>query len=172
MQHSHVAGAFAALVVAGCASVGQQSSMSPEQLTECLQPNRRVVVEVNGRALKPPPKPPAAAPAKPSYANVEEKAYVQGNSAFDPGSATLKAEGQKELDELVAMLGKRKVEVGAVIISGHTDSVEARSANKALSEQRARAVSDYLVKKGIDQKVIFWEGREARDPVPVTKFCT
>ncbi|HSQ02453.1 MAG TPA: OmpA family protein, partial [Burkholderiales bacterium] len=142
---------------------------------ECLQPNRRVVVEVGGRMLKPPPKPvagkPAPKPGKPAYAAVEDKTYVQGNTAFDVGSATLKEGGKQEIDKLVGSLGKRKVEVGSVIVSGYTDRLEAAKGNDALSEQRAKAVKDYLVSKGVDQKVIFWEGKGAKEPVPVTKFC-
>ncbi len=183
MYQRVVLSAASALVLAGCAATGEQSSMSPEQLAECLQPNRRVVVDVNGRALKPPPKPPAEAKpadpqakpkpeAKPSYANVQQTIYVQGNTAFDRNSATLREEGKKEIDQALASLQKRKVEVGAVIVSGHTDRLEAAGGNKALSEQRAKAVTDYLVGKGVSQKLIFWEGKEARDPVPVTKFCS
>jgi len=35
-------------------------------------------------------------------------------------------------------------------ISGHTDNVGNRRANKVLSEKRAKACRDYLVSKGID----------------------
>ncbi len=173
MKKTLVFGAAWAAFLAGCASTGEQSSMSAAQLSDCLQPNRRVVVEVGGRMLKPPPKPvagkPAPKPGKPSYANVEEKIYVQGNGAFDPGSAVLKAGGKQELDQLAAMLAKKKVEVGSMIISGYTDRLET-SAEK-LSEQRATAVRDYLISKGLSQKVMFWEGKAALEPVPVTKFC-
>jgi len=30
---------------------------------------------------------------------------------------------------------------------------------------------DYLVSKGLDPKLMFWEGKGAKEPVPVTKFC-
>lgn len=164
--------AAAAALLAGCAGTGNNSSMSNAQLSECLQPNRRVVVELNGRTLKPAPKPPAKAPKKPAYAPVAMKTYVQGNAAFDPDSATLKPAGQKDLDTLVANLQKKKVEVGAVIISGHTDRIEAEDGNPNLAEQRAKAVSEYLQTKGISAKQIFWEGKGAKEPVAVTKFCT
>jgi len=168
----------AAILVSGCASVGE--SMSPEQLAECLQPNRRVVVEVGGTAVKPVPKPkpdapppkPDAKPPKPQMVPVAEQALAQGNYAFDIGGASLKDVGRTELNDLIAMLKKRSVNVGSVIISGHTDRLEARNSSKTLSEDRARTVRDYLVSQGIDQKVIFWEGKGDREPVPVTKFCS
>ena len=105
-----------ALFRAACATT-PESTMSPEELAECLQPNRRVVVEVVGRTVKPPAKKPAAPPEakpeakaeaaaapkpeakppKPEFVAYEETFYVQGNSAFDPGSAVLKEGGRAEL---------------------------------------------------------------------------
>ena len=164
-----------ALLLTSCAT---QSTMSGPELTECLQPNRRVMVEVVGQVVKPPPKPPAGSeakpeakpPAKPELAVFAETTYVQGNSAFDPGSAVLKDGGKKELDDLVAIVKKRAVRVGSVIVTGHTDRLEAKG--DVLSEARAKAVTDYLASKGMDSKLIFWEGKSAKDPVAVTKFCT
>jgi OOP family OmpA-OmpF porin len=188
-----------AVVLASCAATSDQPSMSPEQLAECLQPNRRVVVEVVGLVAKPPAKKPAAKPqeAKPEAAKAEaakpeadkpaadkpapkpkvemapfeESAYVQGNDAFDRSSATLKPGGQKEIDDLLALVKKRAVQVNAVIVAGHSDRLEAKSAPNALSEDRAKAVKDYLVKSGINEKLIFWEGKSDTQPVAVTKFC-
>ena len=40
-----------------------------------------------------------------------------------------------------------------------------------LSERRAVVVKDYIVSKGVDQKLIFWEGKGPKQPIPVTKFC-
>jgi len=177
------------LGLAGCAATSDTPTMSAAELNECLQPNRRVVVEVVGQVVKPPAKKPEAKPqetaaakpeaakpeakpAKPELAQFEETTYVQGNHAFDPGAATLKEGGQKDLDGLLALLKKRAVRIGAIIIAGHTDKLEADAGNKGLSEARAQAVKDYLVSKGLDQKLMFWEGKEAREPVPVTKFCS
>src|SRR5688572_32956683 len=106
------------LFLGGCAATSE-TSMSPEELQQCLQPNRRVVIEVVGQVLKPPPKKPAAPPpdakaeakpeakpeaqaeakpkaAKPEFMQFEETLHVQGDHAFDRGSATLKEGGMKE----------------------------------------------------------------------------
>jgi outer membrane protein OmpA-like peptidoglycan-associated protein len=61
--------------------------------------------------------------------------------------------------------------VGAIILAGHVDRFEAQSANAALAEERAKSVMSYLISKGMDQKLMFWEGKGAKEPVPVTKFC-
>lgn len=176
------------LFLGGCAATSEVS-MSPEELQQCLQPNRRVVVEVVGQVLKPPAKKPAAKPeaeakpeakpaaeakpkpAKPEFIAFEQVLHLQGDTVFDPSSATLKEGGKKEVDGLVALLKKRAVRVGAIIVAGHTDRLEAAAGNKALSEQRAVAVKDYLISQGADAKLVFWEGKEASVPVPVTKFC-
>lgn len=179
---------FSALLLGACAATSDQPKMSAAELNDCLQPNRRVVVDINGRVAKPPAKKPAAAPqvaatgapaaapapkpAKPEFAAFQQATYVQGNTAFDPGSATLKDGGKAEIDRLTALLQKRAVQVGAIIISGHTDRLEADAGNKALAEERAKAVKDYLVSKGMDEKLMFWEGKSASEPVAVTKFCT
>ena len=60
--------------------------------------------------------------------------------------------------------------VRAIIITGHSDRLEGSSTE--LSEARAKAVRDYLVSQGLDQKLMFWEGRGSKQPVPVTKFCS
>lgn len=157
------AGAMAALLV-GCAA-------SPE-LVSCLQPNRRVAVEVTGSKVKPPAKP----GAKPGRDNVLLKTMAQGDSAWDQNGAVLKAGGQAELDKIVNLIQNgikkdpRPVNIGSVIITGHTDRLEAAS-NANLDEQRAKAVQTYLAQKGLDSKLIFWEGKDAREPMAVTKFC-
>src|SRR6185503_1912072 len=87
---------FSALLLTACAATSDQSSMSAAELSSCLQPNRRVVIDVNGRVAKPPAKKPAAKPeaaaeaaptpapkpAKPEFAAFEQATYVQGDSAF------------------------------------------------------------------------------------------
>jgi outer membrane protein OmpA-like peptidoglycan-associated protein len=144
---------------------------SPE-LSDCLQPNRRAVVEIGGTVAKPAPKPkPGAKPGKPGRTPVEIVAMAQGNTAFDPGSAALKDGGKAEFDKAVAAVAKRQVTVGSIIIAGHTDRFEAENAPASLSEDRAKAAAAYLTSKGMDQKLMFWEGKGAKEPVPVTKFC-
>ncbi len=124
-------------------------------------------------AAAPAPKPaekPAAAkpPAKPQMMNVELKIELQG-IAFNKTELT--ADNKKELDAFLAKEVKPLTKIGAVIITGHTDRIGSEKYNKKLSEKRALAAKDYVVGKGIDQKLIFWEGKAAKQPIPVTKFC-
>lgn len=159
-------------VLTGCATTG-----GPEQV-ECYQPNRRVSVEIVGTKTKPAPKPKEGEkPAKPQIQPSDLNALVQGNSAFDFKSAVLKPEGKVELDNLVKQVssgvGKdtRPLAVGSIIITGHSDVLEARESDKSLSEARAKTVMEYLTSKGLNPKLMFWEGQGSRQAVPVTKFC-
>ena len=161
----------AVTILSGCAT-------SP-QTVECLQPNRRVAVEIVGTKVALPPKPkPGAAPAKPAKPgreNVMLKALAQGNSAWDYGGATLKPDGKAELDKLVKSVTKgvgkdvRPTTVGAIVITGHTDRTEDESGKQNIGEARAVAVKDYLVSKGLDGKLMFWENKASKQPIPVTK---
>lgn len=154
-----------AAMLAGCAA-------SPE-LVSCLQPNRRVAVEVTGGKIKPPAKP----GAKAGRDNVLLTRLLQGDSAFDFASPVLKDEGKSELDKFVDLLNQgvkkdpRPTIVGSIIITGHSDRIEVAEGKTDLDEDRARSVQTYLAGKGLDSKLMFWEGKDAREPVAVTKFC-
>jgi OOP family OmpA-OmpF porin len=125
---------------------------------------------------KPAPKPevkpeakPAPKPApKPEPRNVELKIELQGIVFNHP---EITADNKKELDEFMDKEVKPLTTIGAVIITGHTDRIGSDKYNKTLSEKRALGVKDYVVGKGIDQKLIFWEGKGPKQPIPVTKFC-
>ena len=161
----------------GEAAASEAGSAKPEaEKSAADKPAAEKVAADKPAADKPAGEKPAgdkpAAKPKVELLPFEEAVYVQGNDAFDRSSATLKPGGQKEIDELLAMIKKRAVQVNAVIVSGHTDRLEAKSAPKSLSEDRAKTVKDYVVSRGINEKLIFWEGKEATQPVAVTKFCS
>lgn len=68
------------------------------------------------------------------------------NILFDTGKATIKAESAKELGLVIDVL---KADAALKIeVQGHTDNAGAKAANLSLSQQRADAVRDYLIKTG------------------------
>jgi outer membrane protein OmpA-like peptidoglycan-associated protein/tetratricopeptide (TPR) repeat protein len=69
------------------------------------------------------------------------------NIFFDFDKATLRPESTNELERLTKLLND--VPTLKIEISGHTDSKGADEYNKSLSNNRAKAVLDYLVKAGI-----------------------
>jgi OOP family OmpA-OmpF porin len=117
---------------------------------------------------KPKPETKPEAKPKPTSQNVELKIELQGIAL---GKTDLTDDNKKELDTFLAKEVKPLNTIGAVIITGHTDRLGSAKLNKKLSEDRATKVRDYVVGKGIDQKVIFWEGKADKSPIPVTKFC-
>lgn len=67
---------------------------------------------------------------------------------FDTGSDVIKPESKQTLDQIVALLKVNKD--WKMTIEGHTDSVGGADYNLKLSDKRAAAVKDYLIKSGID----------------------
>jgi outer membrane protein OmpA-like peptidoglycan-associated protein len=85
-----------------------------------------------------------------------EEPAVLKNIFFKTGSARLEAGSFKELDRLFEVLkvnDKMKAH-----IEGHTDDSGNAADNRKLSESRARAVANYLTKKGISAKRVSWAG--------------
>ncbi|MCC6690467.1 MAG: OmpA family protein [Bacteroidia bacterium] len=75
---------------------------------------------------------------------------VLKNIFFDYNKSTLRPISRIELDKFYKMLNEKPLLV--IEISGHTDSKGNDKFNLKLSQSRAQAVVDYLVKKGIDKK--------------------
>jgi len=86
----------------------------------------------------------------------------KGDLLFDTGSATIKKGSGKLLDQLVPELQKSQ---GKFTVQGHTDSRGTYDGNMKLSQKRADAVKDALVKRGIDPKRIRAKGYGSSRPV-------
>jgi outer membrane protein OmpA-like peptidoglycan-associated protein len=88
---------------------------------------------------------------------------VLRNIFFDLNKFSLRPESQNELDRLTKLLTDNpKIRIE---ISGHTDSRGSASYNKELSHNRAKAVVDYLVDKGIDVKRLEYKGYGKDQPI-------
>jgi outer membrane protein OmpA-like peptidoglycan-associated protein len=91
------------------------------------------------------------------------KTFVLDNCTFETGKATLQPEAYAVLDELVAYLNRKddqRIEIG-----GHTDNVGKAASNLKLSLDRATAVMDYLVSKGIDAGRLEAKGYGMTEPI-------
>ena len=66
---------------------------------------------------------------------------------FDTNKATIQSKSFTNLNTLVDLL--KQYPEANVIIEGHTDNVGSAEANKKLSQERAEAVRQYLIDKGI-----------------------
>ena len=82
---------------------------------------------------------------------------------FDFNKSSLKKEAKQELDKFAAdMADMTQTNIN---VYGHTDNVGTEEANKKVSDQRARAVAQYLMKKGIASERVLAEGLSYDFPV-------
>jgi outer membrane protein OmpA-like peptidoglycan-associated protein len=105
----------------------------------------------------------------------EVKAVVSGGSIvildkifFDLGKATIKVVSNPVLDSVAKVLVDNP-QIKKIRIEGNTDDLGDDKKNQLLSENRAKAVQDYLVKKGVDAARLEVKGNgEAVPLAPVT----
>ncbi|MCF1190446.1 OmpA family protein [Mangrovimonas sp. AS39] len=102
-------------------------------------------------------------PAKQSSVSFEEQTvYTLKNVLFEFDKSILLPNSKDELNALYDHLKKHPNL--SVEIYGHTDDVGTSERNQELSEQRAKAVADYLTQKGLDSQRIKWFGFGSSKP--------
>lgn len=90
------------------------------------------------------------------------ESVVLNNIFFAPSNARLTSDSKPELDRVVTFLEDHpniKVEIG-----GHTNNACSDDWCMKLSTARAKSVYDYLIKKGIDIKMLSYKGYGSRKP--------
>ena len=75
---------------------------------------------------------------------------------FATGSFSISPAFQATLDKVAQSL--RDYPNSLVDVYGHTDTVGTTASNQRLSEERARAVTNYLVNRGVSSSRIRWQG--------------
>lgn len=103
---------------------------------------------------------------KPAAPTVEEQAALNEYAKtilFDTSRSSIKKEAAQVLSDITAIL--KKYPAAKFTVDGHTDSTGSASFNQKLSESRAQAVVDYLVKNGIDAARLSIKGYGETKPV-------
>ena len=77
---------------------------------------------------------------------------------FDTDVATIKPESHSILND-VATTMRRRPDILKVRVDGHTDAIGSEEHNKALAQERAQAVCDYLVSTGISASRLEAQGQ-------------
>ena len=131
------------------------------QLAELRQENERLKREEKSSAQAAAPKSeqPATKAAPATASNAPAKAVV----AFDFNKSTINGDAQPSLNPIITWLKGGSDRNVAVV--GYTDDVGSGTYNMKLSERRAKAVSDYLVKSGVDKEDIEVRGMGEASPV-------
>jgi outer membrane protein OmpA-like peptidoglycan-associated protein len=87
---------------------------------------------------------------------------LSGEVLFKTAKWDLKPGAMAKLDQIAeALKGKEQ----PIVVYGHTDSVGTHENNMALSQNRAAAVRDYLVSKGIPQDLVTAQGKGPDAPI-------
>ncbi|MGN6177824.1 MAG: OmpA family protein [Mucilaginibacter sp.] len=88
---------------------------------------------------------------------------VLNNIFFDTNKFDLKPDSKAELEKLLEFLAQNpsiRIE-----ISGHTDNVGNMQSNQVLSENRAKAVYNYLVAAGVNPQRLLYKGYGQTQPI-------
>lgn len=125
-----------------------------------------------------PPKPVAATPPPPKRApepvpapprTVPQSIDFSADALFGFNQAVLSPAGRAALDDFARQLGGAQYE--AIFVTGHTDRLGTAKYNQKLSERRAHAVKNYLVRKGVPANRINTDGRGETQPVTRPGDC-
>lgn len=89
--------------------------------------------------------------------------YIALDILFDTGKSTIQEESLPIVDQIFELM--KSDPTLKVSIEGHTDNVGDAASNKKLSSDRARAVMDALVTKGVDKTSVSFIGWGQEKPV-------
>lgn len=173
-------GLGAALALAGCAAPQQRPSAPPAAAapSAAAQP-------AAGPAAVTRPAAAAAAPAAPTAVNMLETILTRlagdkgvrsertatgalllratGDTAFDTGSSNLSPRFTDFLRQLAN--GLQSYPTLSMKVTGHTDSTGDAQLNQRLSEARAAATTNFLVREGVPANRMLGEGKGQSEPI-------
>jgi len=107
---------------------------------------------------------PAAAPVDPTVCQqLFSESLAKGKIRFESGRATIDPDSAGLLDRLIEIA--MRCPTADIEIAGHTDADGEDASNQTLSEKRAQAVLDYLVKAGLPASRFTAMGYGSSQPV-------
>ncbi len=92
-----------------------------------------------------------------------DKNFVLENILFEPDKSNLLPNSYKELDELADYLYFNPTTV--IEFNGYTDNTGIDNKNLILSKARAKAVADYIIKRGTDTSRVKFKGHGCANPL-------
>ena len=88
---------------------------------------------------------------------------VINNIFFETNKYDLRADSEVELELMIKFMEENTNLI--IEIGGHTDNVGANEYNQTLSENRAKAVYDYLLENGIPTERLSYKGYGETEPI-------
>jgi outer membrane protein OmpA-like peptidoglycan-associated protein len=120
-------------------------------------------VKVDAKGCPPPPPPPPA----PAFIPEPKKELVLDKVYFETDSAKLKPESATTLDKVAeSLIANPDIKIQ---VAGHTDNTGSAKHNLKLSDQRAAAVMNYLISKGVNPANLSEHGYGMTEPVADNK---
>ena len=153
------------VTLSGTAGSGAQQE-AIEQAADAAWPNLNIVdtIEVNGPVTSSAAPHPALAPSGGSAcANLRSDIKALGPITFPSGGVTLTQADEQTLNQVADKL-KACASV-KVAINGYTDNIGSDAINISLSSNRADAVADYLIARGVTRDHLTAKGFGSADPV-------
>ena len=135
-------------------SISSQYLSQMPVIQEVAPPPKKLIVEAKPKII--PKKPIVQAKTTPSVNLDTATKFIPQHVLFEKSKPIMLPQSYEELDNLAAML--KRFPNKKVVVEGHTDNVGDSKLNLKLSEERASAVVDYLIKKGINSERLSWKG--------------
>jgi outer membrane protein OmpA-like peptidoglycan-associated protein len=98
----------------------------------------------------------------------QDRIEIKETVYFNTAKASIQSRSFKLLDQVAKLLTEHP-ELEKVWIEGHTDSAGKAEANRKLSQRRAEAVRDYLIKKGVAAERLVAQGFGPDRPIADNK---
>jgi OmpA-OmpF porin, OOP family len=86
---------------------------------------------------------------------------------FSLATEDLTPESQKTLDQVLSEVATRTA--GEIVVTGHTDRMGTPENNDALSQRRAEAVAELVIRRGADRSMVRAIGMGEREPLVETE---
>ena len=141
----------------------REAGCNPAPVRKATAPAPKPVV------VAPPPQQRAAVPAPAPARILPQSINFSADSLFDFNKAVLRPAGRAALDDFARQLSGAQFE--AIFVTGHTDRLGAAKYNQKLSERRAHAVRNYLVRMGVPPDRVNAAGKGETQPVTRPGDC-
>ncbi|MFJ2990741.1 OmpA family protein [Collimonas sp. NPDC087041] len=106
----------------------------------------------------------SVAPIPPTRSHIafsESGLFAFGKSGIND----LKVPGREKLDALVTHIKQDSISLSSVNVAGYTDRIGSEADNLTLSKARAETVRSYLIRNGLDDKLVQATGLGAAHPI-------
>jgi outer membrane protein OmpA-like peptidoglycan-associated protein len=152
--------AFLSASLLGC-SFSASASLNTEGKAVLKGKDKIMVSAVQPAAAEEPPPPPK--PEKKARL-VGRKIEILEKVMFEYNKANIKRESHALLNDVASVI-KENPSIKKIRVEGHTDSDGSDKYNKKLSQKRAKAVKEFLVKAGIDGGILEAKGFGEEKPI-------